>query len=197
MIDLELNGMGYGEIPPPLPVKSSDYGNLMENPEQPSPTTPPPPPLHHRVKHMSIHRHPRTFHAINEDIICNSKYCFRKFKMAIGSTRTDTKYASDLCLLVNWLENSPVNTATLYVEHREAMNEYTSCCLIFIHYLALLTHFVFSFLFGVFFFPLQDLVCLSDFSYLCFPLLIATLSFRALFNWTNLFYLLPFSGGNH
>ncbi|KAM9462475.1 dedicator of cytokinesis protein 1 isoform 1-T1 [Clarias gariepinus] len=45
---LELNGMGYGETPPPLPIKSGmgDYGNLMENPELASPTTPPP--LHQR-----------------------------------------------------------------------------------------------------------------------------------------------------
>lgn len=52
MLALELNGMGYGETPPPLPIKSGmgDYGNLMENPELASPTTPPP--LHQRVKHM-------------------------------------------------------------------------------------------------------------------------------------------------
>ncbi|XP_053496673.1 dedicator of cytokinesis protein 1 isoform X1 [Ictalurus furcatus] len=48
--NLELNGMGYGETPPPLPIKSGmgDYGNLMENPELASPTTPPPHPLHQR-----------------------------------------------------------------------------------------------------------------------------------------------------
>lgn len=75
MIDLELNGMGYGETPPPLPIKSGmgDYGNLMENPELASPTTPPPHPLHQRVKHMSMHRHPHTFLAINEAIICHSE----------------------------------------------------------------------------------------------------------------------------
>lgn len=52
--DLELNGTGYGdkgETPPPLPVKSSmgDYGNLMDNSDLASPTTPPPPPTHPRV----------------------------------------------------------------------------------------------------------------------------------------------------
>lgn len=59
IIDLELNGMGYGETPPPLPVKSSmgDYGNLMENPELASPTTPPPPPLHQRVQHTHTDTH--------------------------------------------------------------------------------------------------------------------------------------------
>uniref|UniRef100_A0AAR2J1Z3 Dedicator of cytokinesis 1 n=1 Tax=Pygocentrus nattereri TaxID=42514 RepID=A0AAR2J1Z3_PYGNA len=52
--NLELNGMGYGdkgEIPPPLPIKSSmgDYGNLMDSQELASPTTPPPPPPHQRA----------------------------------------------------------------------------------------------------------------------------------------------------
>lgn len=52
--DLELNGTGYGdkgETPPPLPVKSSmgDYGNLMDNSDLASPTTPPPPLPHQRV----------------------------------------------------------------------------------------------------------------------------------------------------
>uniref|UniRef100_A0A672LHB2 Dedicator of cytokinesis 1 n=1 Tax=Sinocyclocheilus grahami TaxID=75366 RepID=A0A672LHB2_SINGR len=50
---LELNGTGYGdkgETPPPLPVKSSmgDYGNLMDNSDLASPTTPPPPLPHQR-----------------------------------------------------------------------------------------------------------------------------------------------------
>uniref|UniRef100_A0A4W4HHR8 Dedicator of cytokinesis 1 n=1 Tax=Electrophorus electricus TaxID=8005 RepID=A0A4W4HHR8_ELEEL len=69
--NLELNGMGYGdkgETPPPLPIKSSmgDYGNLMENPELGSPTTPPPPPPHQRVKHtlmlpvLRTHTHTHT-----------------------------------------------------------------------------------------------------------------------------------------
>uniref|UniRef100_A0A673MML4 Dedicator of cytokinesis protein 1-like n=1 Tax=Sinocyclocheilus rhinocerous TaxID=307959 RepID=A0A673MML4_9TELE len=52
---LELNGTGYGdkgETPPPLPVKCSmgDYGNLMDNSDLASPTTPPPPLPHQRVK---------------------------------------------------------------------------------------------------------------------------------------------------
>lgn len=52
--DLELNGMGCsdkGEIPPPLPVKGStaDYGNLLDNQDLTSPSTPPPPPPHQRV----------------------------------------------------------------------------------------------------------------------------------------------------
>uniref|UniRef100_A0A671L9R0 Dedicator of cytokinesis protein 1-like n=1 Tax=Sinocyclocheilus anshuiensis TaxID=1608454 RepID=A0A671L9R0_9TELE len=51
--NLELNGTGYGdkgETPPPLPVKSSmgDYGNLMDNSDLASPTTPPPPLPHQR-----------------------------------------------------------------------------------------------------------------------------------------------------
>ncbi|XP_056626925.1 dedicator of cytokinesis protein 1 isoform X1 [Triplophysa dalaica] len=49
--NLELNGTGYGETPPPLPVKSGmgDYGNLMDNSDLASPTTPPPPPPHQRL----------------------------------------------------------------------------------------------------------------------------------------------------
>lgn len=52
--DLELNGMGCsdkGETPPPLPVKGStaDYGNLLDNQDLTSPSTPPPPPPHQRV----------------------------------------------------------------------------------------------------------------------------------------------------
>ncbi|KAM6951370.1 dedicator of cytokinesis protein 1 [Aplochiton taeniatus] len=50
---LELNGTGdKGETPPPLPVKGStaDYGNLLDNQELTSPSTPPPP--HQRVRHM-------------------------------------------------------------------------------------------------------------------------------------------------
>lgn len=59
--DLELNGTSYGdkgETPPPLPVKSNmgDYGNLMDNSDLASPTTPPPPLPHQRVK-RSIHIH--------------------------------------------------------------------------------------------------------------------------------------------
>lgn len=51
---LELNGMGCsdkGETPPPLPVKGStaDYGNLLDNQDLTSPSTPPPPPPHQRV----------------------------------------------------------------------------------------------------------------------------------------------------
>uniref|UniRef100_A0A3B3UEC3 Dedicator of cytokinesis 1 n=1 Tax=Poecilia latipinna TaxID=48699 RepID=A0A3B3UEC3_9TELE len=51
---LELNGMGCndkGEAPPPLPLKSStgDYGNLLDNQDLTSPSTPPPPPPHQRV----------------------------------------------------------------------------------------------------------------------------------------------------
>ena len=51
---LELNGMGCsdkGETPPPLPVKGStaDYGNLLDNQDLASPSTPPPPPPHPRV----------------------------------------------------------------------------------------------------------------------------------------------------
>lgn len=40
-----------GEIPPPLPVKGStaDYGNLQDNQDLTSPSTPPPPPPHQRV----------------------------------------------------------------------------------------------------------------------------------------------------
>lgn len=40
-----------GEIPPPLPVKGStaDYGNLLDNQDLTSPSTPPPPPPHQRV----------------------------------------------------------------------------------------------------------------------------------------------------
>uniref|UniRef100_A0A3B3Y7I5 Dedicator of cytokinesis 1 n=1 Tax=Poecilia mexicana TaxID=48701 RepID=A0A3B3Y7I5_9TELE len=50
---LELNGMGCndkGEAPPPLPLKSStgDYGNLLDNQDLTSPSTPPPPPPHQR-----------------------------------------------------------------------------------------------------------------------------------------------------
>ncbi|KAK5881418.1 hypothetical protein CesoFtcFv8_022219 [Champsocephalus esox] len=50
---LELNGMGCsdkGETPPPLPVKGSnaDYGNLLDNQDLASPSTPPPPPPHQR-----------------------------------------------------------------------------------------------------------------------------------------------------
>uniref|UniRef100_A0A665WLT5 Dedicator of cytokinesis 1 n=1 Tax=Echeneis naucrates TaxID=173247 RepID=A0A665WLT5_ECHNA len=50
---LELNGMGCsdkGETPPPLPVKGStaDYGNLLDNQDLTSPSTPPPPPPHQR-----------------------------------------------------------------------------------------------------------------------------------------------------
>lgn len=52
--DLELNGMGCsdkGETPPPLPLKgnTADYGNLLDNQELTSPTTPPPHPPHQRV----------------------------------------------------------------------------------------------------------------------------------------------------
>uniref|UniRef100_A0A673CS66 Dedicator of cytokinesis 1 n=1 Tax=Sphaeramia orbicularis TaxID=375764 RepID=A0A673CS66_9TELE len=49
MSSLELNGMG--ETPPPLPVKGStaDYGNLFDNQDLTSPSTPPPPPPHQRV----------------------------------------------------------------------------------------------------------------------------------------------------
>lgn len=51
--NLELNGMGFsekGETPPPLPVKGStaDYGNLLDNQDLTSPSTPPPPPPHQR-----------------------------------------------------------------------------------------------------------------------------------------------------
>lgn len=51
--NLELNGMGCsdkGETPPPLPVKGStaDYGNLLDNQDLTSPSTPPPPPPHQR-----------------------------------------------------------------------------------------------------------------------------------------------------
>lgn len=51
---LELNGMGCsdkGEVPPPLPVKGStaDYGNLLDNQDLTSPSTPPPPLPHQRV----------------------------------------------------------------------------------------------------------------------------------------------------
>lgn len=51
---LELNGMGCsdkGETPPPLPLKSNtaDYGNLLDNQDLTSPSTPPPPPPHQRV----------------------------------------------------------------------------------------------------------------------------------------------------
>lgn len=51
---LELNGMGCsdkGDNPPPLPVKGStaDYGNLLDNQDLMSPSTPPPPPPHQRV----------------------------------------------------------------------------------------------------------------------------------------------------
>uniref|UniRef100_A0A3P9NIS5 Dedicator of cytokinesis 1 n=1 Tax=Poecilia reticulata TaxID=8081 RepID=A0A3P9NIS5_POERE len=50
---LELNGMGCndkGETPPPLPLKGStgDYGNLLDNQDLTSPSTPPPPPPHQR-----------------------------------------------------------------------------------------------------------------------------------------------------
>uniref|UniRef100_A0AAQ4P8U1 Dedicator of cytokinesis 1 n=1 Tax=Gasterosteus aculeatus aculeatus TaxID=481459 RepID=A0AAQ4P8U1_GASAC len=50
---LDLNGMGCpdkGETPPPLPVKGSnaDYGNLLDNQDLTSPSTPPPPPPHQR-----------------------------------------------------------------------------------------------------------------------------------------------------
>lgn len=40
-----------GETPPPLPVKGSnaDYGNLLDNQDLTSPSTPPPPPPHQRV----------------------------------------------------------------------------------------------------------------------------------------------------
>lgn len=40
-----------GEIPPPLPVKgnTADYGNLLDNQDLTSPSTPPPPPPHQRV----------------------------------------------------------------------------------------------------------------------------------------------------
>lgn len=40
-----------GETPPPLPVKGSnaDYGNLVDNQDLTSPSTPPPPPPHQRV----------------------------------------------------------------------------------------------------------------------------------------------------
>lgn len=46
--------MGFsekGETPPPLPVKGStaDYGNLLDNQDLTSPSTPPPPPPHQRV----------------------------------------------------------------------------------------------------------------------------------------------------
>ncbi|KAG7228059.1 hypothetical protein INR49_005681 [Caranx melampygus] len=39
-----------GETPPPLPVKGStaDYGNLLDNQDLTSPSTPPPPPPHQR-----------------------------------------------------------------------------------------------------------------------------------------------------
>lgn len=50
---VELNGMGCsdkGEIPPPLPVKgNTDYGNLLDNQDLTSPSTPPPPPPYQRV----------------------------------------------------------------------------------------------------------------------------------------------------
>ncbi|TWW81996.1 Dedicator of cytokinesis protein 1 180 kDa protein downstream of CRK [Takifugu flavidus] len=51
--NLELNGTGCsdkGEIPPPLPVKGStgDYGNLLDNQDLTSPSTPPPPLPHQR-----------------------------------------------------------------------------------------------------------------------------------------------------
>ncbi|XP_046888131.1 dedicator of cytokinesis protein 1 [Hypomesus transpacificus] len=48
---VELNGTGCkGETPPPLPVKGStaDYGNLQDNQDSASPSTPPPPPPHQR-----------------------------------------------------------------------------------------------------------------------------------------------------
>lgn len=93
--------------------------------------------------------------------------------MVIGSTsltRSDTKYASDLCLLVNWLENSSVNKATLYVEHREAMNEYTSL-LFNIHSLPCIVDSLTVFFFLFAFSPLLDLTCLSVFPYLHLPLL--------------------------
>lgn len=40
-----------GETPPPLPLKSNtaDYGNLLDNQDLTSPSTPPPPPPHQRV----------------------------------------------------------------------------------------------------------------------------------------------------
>lgn len=38
------------EIPPPLPLKgNADYGNLFDNQDLTSPSTPPPPPPHQRV----------------------------------------------------------------------------------------------------------------------------------------------------
>uniref|UniRef100_A0A3B4EZ79 Dedicator of cytokinesis 1 n=1 Tax=Pundamilia nyererei TaxID=303518 RepID=A0A3B4EZ79_9CICH len=51
--NLHLNGMGCsdkGETPPPLPLKSNtaDYGNLLDNQDLTSPSTPPPPPPHQR-----------------------------------------------------------------------------------------------------------------------------------------------------
>lgn len=41
-----------GATPPPLPVKGStaDYGNLLDNQDFPTPSTPPPPPPHQRVR---------------------------------------------------------------------------------------------------------------------------------------------------
>lgn len=55
--DLELNGVSsleMADIPPPLPLKGSmaDYGNLMENQELISPTTPPA--AHQRVSLRGI-----------------------------------------------------------------------------------------------------------------------------------------------
>uniref|UniRef100_A0A8C5I479 Dedicator of cytokinesis 1 n=1 Tax=Gouania willdenowi TaxID=441366 RepID=A0A8C5I479_GOUWI len=52
--NLELNGTSCSdksETPPPLPLKgcSADYGNLLENQDLTSPSTPPPPPPHQRV----------------------------------------------------------------------------------------------------------------------------------------------------
>lgn len=40
-----------GETPPPLPLKgnTADYGNLLDNQDLTSPSTPPPPPPHQRV----------------------------------------------------------------------------------------------------------------------------------------------------
>lgn len=119
--------------------------------------------------------------------------------MVIGSTsltRSDTKYASDLCLLVNWLENSSVKKATLYMEHREAMNEYTSS-LFNIHSLPCIVDSLTVFFFLFPFSPLLDLTCLSVFPYLHLPLLSSILSFTSLFSWTTPFHLLPFSGGDH
>lgn len=69
-----------------------------------------------------------------------------------GLKRSDTKYAYDLCLLIKWSEIS-----SIHVDLCASVNEYTTSCLIFTLYHALLALFNQTFLSMRYFFSDDNL----------------------------------------